>query len=119
MTDKALREALRQQVEKQTSMRLPSNFAYNTLQRITCEQKVRERKEKIAAILTIAACTILGIVVIVWFYGTALKSAIIVMYHQPEGIALLPAMTFCAVFFTLLNLYLRRKYTTAWRKTIV
>lgn len=119
MTDKALREALRQQVEKQTSMRLPSNFAYNTLQRITCEQKVRERKEKIAAILTIAACTILGIVVIVWFYGTALKSAIMVMYHQPEGIALLPAMTFCAVFFTLLNQYLRRKYTTAWRKTIV
>ena len=58
------------------------------------------------------ACTILGIVVIVWFYGTALKSAIMVMFHQPEGVALLPAMTFCAVFFMLLNLYLRRKYTT-------
>ena len=112
MTDKALREALRQQTEMQTSMRLPSNFAYNTLQRITREQKAREQREKIAAILTIAACTILGIVVILWFYGTTLKSAIMVMCHQPEGIALLPAMTFCAVFFTLLNLYLRRKYTT-------
>lgn len=109
MTDNALRKALTQQAEEHP-MLLPSNFAYTTLRRIEREQKARERREKIVAILTIAACTIVGIAAIVWFYGATLKSAIMVMLRQPEGLSILPAMTFCALFFSLFNLYLRRKF---------
>lgn len=114
MTDKALRKALIQQAEEQ-SMRLPSNFAYTTLRRIEQEQKAQERRERIAAIFTIAASAILGIAVIFWFYGASLKSAIMVMLHHSEGISIVPAMTICALFLTLFNLYLQRKFSARIR----
>ena len=57
--DKALREALRQQSGQH--MRLPSNFAYTTMRRIERERQTEEKREKLAAVITIAACCLLGV----------------------------------------------------------
>lgn len=109
MTDKALRQALHQQAE-QPSWQMPSNFAYTTMQRIAQKQKADERRERFVAFLSVAACAILGITVIVVFYGAALKTALLAMCRQTDALAVLPVMTFCAVFFALLNRYLRRRF---------
>ena len=66
MKDGALREALRQQSE-QRPMRLPSNFAYNTMRRIEKEQQAREWQKGVAATITIVACCLLGAGVMVFF----------------------------------------------------
>ena len=50
------------------------------------------------------------ITVIVVFYGAALKTALLAMCRQTDALAVLPVMTFCAVFFALLNRYLRRRF---------
>ena len=63
--DKALREALRQQSEQH--MRLPSNFAYTTMRRIERERQTEEKREKLAAVITIAACCLLGVGTMAYF----------------------------------------------------
>ena len=109
MTDRALHEALRQQSDQKT-MHLPSNFAYNTMRRIEKEQQAREWREKVVATITIAACCLLGIGAMAFFYGEALLRGFRTMLQQQEGISLLPGITFCFLFLATLNFFLRRHF---------
>ena len=109
MTDRALHEALRQQSEQKT-MHLPSNFAYNTMRRIEKEQQAREWRERVAAIITIAACCLLGVEAMIYYYGEALLQGFKSMLQQQEGISLVPGMAFCFLFLATLNFFLHRHY---------
>ena len=109
MKDRALQEALRQQSE-QRPMRLPSNFAYNTMRRIEKEQQAREWQERVVVTITIVVSFLLGVGVMVFFYGEALLRGIKSMLQQQEGISLLPGMTFCFLFLATLNYFLHRHY---------
>ena len=109
MKDRALQEALRQQSE-QRPMRLPSNFAFNTMRRIEKEQQAREWQERVVVTITIVASFLLGVGVMVFFYGEALLRGIKTMLQQQEGISLLPGMTFCFLFLATLNYFLHRHY---------
>ena len=110
MTDKALRKALSQQ-SKQMSTRLPSNFAYNTLRRIERERQVSERREQVAATITIAACCILGVGSMIFFYGDALLKGLASMAQQQEAFSMIPGIIFCCLFFAVFNLFLRRRFS--------
>lgn len=109
MTDRALHEALRQQSEQKT-MHLPSNFAYNTMRRIEREQQAREWRERLAAVITIAACCLLGVGAMIFYYGEALLVSFKSMIQQQEGISLLPGVAFCFLFLATLNFLLRRHF---------
>jgi len=109
MKDRALHEALRQQSEQKT-MHLPSNFAYNTMRRIEKEQQVHEWKEKVIATITITACCLLGVGVMIFYYGEVLLISFRSMLQQQEGISLLPGTAFCFLFLATLNFFLRRHY---------
>ena len=104
--DKALRQAL----TPAEPLTLPSNFAHVTLRRIERERKARERREQILAFVTVAACLLLGLAVIGYFYGATLLAAFQTMFRQSESLGLIPAIAFCCLFFALLNHYLRRRY---------
>lgn len=91
-------------------LKLPSNFAHVTLRRIERERLARERRERVIALVTVAACLLLGLVAIGYFYGAALLAAFQTMFHQSESFGLIPAIAFCFLFFALLNHYLRRRY---------
>ena len=108
--DKALREALRQQSEQH--MRLPSNFAYTTMRRIERERQTEEKREKLAAVITIASCCLLGVGTMAYFYGEALLGGLSSMLQQHEGFDVLPGLTFCCLFFALFNTYLRKKFAS-------
>ena len=108
MNDKALREVLHQQSEQQ--MHLPSNFAYNTMRRIEREQLAQEKRERIYAIITIVTCCVLGIGTMAYFYGETIISSLSSMIQQNEGLGMLPGMTFCLLFFALLNSWLRKRF---------
>ena len=109
MKDSALHKALRQQSEQRTT-HLPSNFAYNTMQRIEKEQQARELRESVVATITIAACCLLGIGAMAFFYGEALLRGFRSMLQQQEGISLLPGMVFCFLFLATLNFFLHRHF---------
>lgn len=109
MKDSALQKALRQQSEQQL-MHLPSNFAYNTLRRIEKEQQAREWRERVVVTIAIVVSFLLGVGIMVFFYGETLLWGIESMLQQQEGISLLPGMTFCFLFFATLNYFLRRHY---------
>ena len=108
--DKALREALRRQSEQH--MRLPSNFAYTTMRRIERERQAQEKHEKLAAVITIAACCLLGVGTMAYFYGEVLLDSLSSMLQQHEGFDVLPGLTFCCLFFALLNAYLRKRFAS-------
>lgn len=109
MTDRALHEALRQQ-EEQTSLRLPSNFAYTTMRRIEKEQRAREWKERVIAAITIGACCLLGVGAMLYYYSEALLQGFKTMIQHHEGISLLPGLVFCFLFLATLNLFLHRHF---------
>ena len=102
--------ALRQALTPTEPLKLSSNFAHVTLRRIEHERLVRERRERIVALVTVTACLLLGIAAIGFFYGAALLSAFQTMFRQSESFGLIPAIAFCFLFFALLNHYLRRHY---------
>ena len=102
--------ALRQALTPTEPLKLPSNFAYVTLRRIERERIARERRERVIALFTVAACLLLGLAAIGYFYGAALLAAFQTMTHQSESFGLIPAIAFCFLFFALLNHYLRRRY---------
>ena len=102
--------ALRQALTPPEPLKLPSNFAHVTLRRIERERLARERRERVVALVTVAACLLLGLAAIGYFYGAALLAAFQTMFHQSESFGLFPAIAFCFLFFALLNHYLRRRY---------
>ena len=102
--------ALRQALTSKEPLKLPSNFAHVTLRRIERERLARERRERVIALVTVAACLLLGLAVIGYFYGAALLAALQTMSRQSESFSLIPAIAFCCIFFALLNYYLRRRY---------
>lgn len=101
---------LRQTLTSTEPLKLPSNFVHVTLRRIERERLARERRERVIALVTVAACLLLGLTAIGYFYGVALLAAFQAMLHQSESFGLIPAIAFCFLFFALLNHYLRRKY---------
>ena len=109
MKDNALRTALRPQTE-QTNRRLPSNFAYNTLRRIEREQKARKHKEQVAMACAIVIITLMGLSALLYYYGETLLDSLLSISRQTEAIDMLPALTFCAIFLTVTNIILRRKF---------
>ena len=115
MKDNALRTALRQQAE-QTDKRLPSNFAYNTLRRIEREKKTREHKEQVAMACAIVIVTLMGLSALLYYYGEPLLDSLLSMSRQTEALDMLPALTFCAVFLTVTNIILRRKFMPVTQK---
>ena len=74
--------ALRQALTPTEPLKLSSNFAHVTLRRIERERLVRERRERIVALVTVTACLLLGIAAIGFFYGAALLSAFQTMCHR-------------------------------------
>ncbi len=109
-TPKRKDTVLRQALTPTEPLKLPSNFAHVTLRRIERERLARERRERVIALVTVAACLLLGLAAIGYFYGAALLAAFQTMFHQSESFGLIPAIAFCFLFFALLNHYLRRRY---------
>lgn len=109
MTHRALYEALRQQ-EEQTSLRLPSNFAYTTMRRIEKEQRARKCRERLVAAVTITACCLLGVGTLLYYYSVPLLQGFQIMMLQHESLSLLPGMVFCFLFLTALNIFLHRHF---------
>lgn len=103
--------ALRQALTPKEPLKLPSNFAHTTLRRIERERLERERRECVFALVTVAACLLLGLAAIGFFYGAVLLTAFQTMSRQSESFTFIPAIAFCFLFFALLNHYLRRRYT--------
>lgn len=107
MTDSALRKALRQQ-EEQNGRQLPTNFAFKTMKRIERECHEQEHREKTMAGIVMVACCLLGVGVMVFFFGQQLLNIFLSLIPQGEAFGIVPGMAFCFVFFALLNAYLRR-----------
>jgi hypothetical protein len=110
-------QALRQALTPIEPKRLPSNFAYTTLQRICHEQRKRERRQRIVDIAVIIAVSLFGVGPLVYAFGTMLWQSLAAMltsielcFRQPGALSLVLSTLFCLVFFTLLNHWLSRHY---------
>ncbi len=91
--------------------RLPSNFAYTTMQRIRREQREAERRQRIAAIACVVGISLLGIAALGYFFGKALLHSLIAAFSLPGDFSLVPPTLFCLVFFALLNSWLLRRHS--------
>jgi hypothetical protein len=95
--------------------RLPSNFAYTTMQRIRREQREAERRQRIVAIACIVGVSLLGLSIFGYFFGKSLLRSLIAAFSLPGNLSLVPPTLFCLVFFALLNHWLLRRYSTTQR----
>jgi formate hydrogenlyase subunit 3/multisubunit Na+/H+ antiporter MnhD subunit len=102
---------LHQALTPTTPKRLPSNFAYTTMQRIRREQREAERRQYIAAIACIATVSLLGLGTVSYFFGKAFLCSLIAFFSQPGDLSLVPPTLFCLAFFALLNSWLMRHYS--------
>ena len=105
--DNALRQAIGQAQEQ--PMRLPSNFAYQTLQRVRHERLARERRERRLSIATVVAVALLGIGTILYLFGPAILASV-----QESSWTILPTL-FCVSFLAALNSFLHRQFRNTSR----
>ena len=108
--DHALRQALAPLGKEGEPPRLPSNFAFTTLQRIRREQRQAERRQQRLAVAFVAGVALLGLVAIVIFCGATLRQLFLGVVHQPQSLALALPTLFCLTFFALLNHWLAKHY---------
>ena len=101
--------ALRQALTPIEPKRLPTNFAYTTMQRIRREQVEADRREQIIAIATIVTVSVLGIAVFVYFFGLKIWQSFRTTFIQSDTVALILSTLFCLTFFALLNHWLSKR----------
>lgn len=101
--------ALRQALTPIEPKRLPTNFAYKTMQRIHREQIEVDRREQIIAIATIVTVSVLGIAVFVYFFGLKIWQSFRTTFIQSDTVALILSTLFCLTFFALLNHWLAKR----------
>ena len=80
-------KALRQALTPIEPKRLPTNFAYKTMQRIRREQVEADRREQIIAIATIVTVSVLGIAVFVYFFGRKIWQSFRTTFIQSDTVA--------------------------------
>lgn len=100
--------AFRQALSSAEPKRLPSNFAYATMQRIHREQRKAERRQRIASIACVVVVSLLGLGIVGYFFGKTLLHSFIDIFSLPADLSLVPPTLFCLVFFALLNSWLLR-----------
>ena len=105
--DNALRRAISQAQEQ--PMRLPSNFAYQTLQRVRRERLARERRERRLSIAAVIAVALLGIGTILYLFGQAIVTSV-----RESSWTILPTL-FCMSFLAALNSILHRRFRNTSR----
>lgn len=98
--DDALRQAISQATEQ--PMRLPSNFAYQTLQRVHRERQARESRKRRLSIAAVVAVALLGTGTILYLFGQAIVTAL-----RESSWTILPTL-FCMSFLVVLNNILHR-----------
>ena len=108
--------ALRQALTPIEPKRLPTNFAYTTMQRIHREQVEAERRERIIALVTIVVVSVLGIVVFVYFFGLKIWQSFRTTYIQSDTAILILSTLFCLTFFALLNHWLAKRQARTFSK---
>lgn len=109
-------KALRQALTPIEPKRLPTNFAYSTMQRIRREQVEADRREQIIAIATIVTVSVLGIAVFVYFFGLKIWQSFRTTFIQSDTVALILSTLFCLTFFALLNHCLAKRQTRTYCK---
>lgn len=92
--------------------RLPSNFAYTTMNRIRREQREAEQRQRVIALVCIAGVTLLGLCTVGYFFGRAFLDWLRDAFSHSADLSLVPATLFCLIFFALLNGWLLRHYHT-------
>ena len=108
--------ALRQALTPIEPKRLPTNFAYTTMQRIRREQVEADRREQIIAIATIVTVSVLGTAVFVYFFGLKIWQSFRTTFIQSDTVALILSTLFCLTFFALLNHWLAKRQTRTYCK---
>ncbi|MBQ9525033.1 MAG: hypothetical protein IJR69_07925 [Bacteroidaceae bacterium] len=108
--------ALRQALTPIEPKRLPTNFAYSTMQRIHREQVEAERRERIIALVTIVVVSVLGIAVFVYFFGLKIWQSFRTTIIQSDAIVLILSTLFCLTFFALLNHWQAKRQTRTYCK---
>ena len=103
--------SLRQALTPTEPKRLPSNFAYTTMQRIRREQREAERRQHIISVVCIVAVSLLGIGTVAYIFGMPLLRSLIAAFSLPSDLSLVPPTLFCLVFFALLNSWLLRRHS--------
>ena len=109
-------QALRQALTPNEPKRLPTNFAYTTMQRIHREQVKADRREHIIALTTIVTVSVLGIAVFVYFFGLKIWQSFRAAFIQSDAVALILSTLFCLTFFALLNHWLAKNQTRTYYK---
>lgn len=109
--DTALRRAIGI-IEEERQFKLPSNFAYMTMKRIEAEKRRKARRYRIFSVVSTAAVSIAGIVVVAVLYGKEIALGIAGAFvNQPEFSGLIP-MLICLIFFATLNTILQKHFHT-------
>ena len=108
--------ALRQALTPIEPKRLPTTFAYTTMQRLHREQVEADRREQIIAIATITTVSVLGIAVFVYFFGPKIWQSFRTTFSQSDTVALILSTLFCLTFFALLNHWLAIRQTRTYCK---
>lgn len=108
--DIGLRMALKSKQEKKTA-KLPSNFAYKTMQRIADEQRQKERRNDMLIICSIIAVSLSGISAIVYLFGSDMLDAIkrTEMPQDSYSASSIIVISICMIFLLTLNLLLKSK----------
>lgn len=101
--------ALRQALTPTEPRRLPTNFAFTTMRRIHREQVEAERRERIIALVTIVAVSVLGIAVFGYFFGLKIWQSFRITFIQSDTAILILSTLFCLTFFALLNHWLSKR----------
>ena len=105
--DNALRQAIGQAQEQ--PMRLPSKFAYQTLQRVRHECLAREHRERRLSIADVVAVALLGIGTILYLFGQTIVTSV-----RESSWTIVPTL-FCISFLAALNSFLHRRFHKASR----
>jgi hypothetical protein len=105
--DKGLRMALSRRQEKH-QMRLPNNFAHQTVQRIVREEQERSRRNHILMIVSLAAVTVFGIATMIYFCGAAIVESFKTIKTPQGDVSTIITISVCLLFFGSLNLWLKR-----------
>lgn len=106
--DNALRQAVNNATEA-NKVKLPSNFAFTTMRRIEAERCRTARRNRITAIVSLAAMCSGGIATLVYLCADAIISNIKNMSHGDAPFACVVPMVICLSFFAVLNTILRKR----------
>lgn len=107
--DAALRRAIRNMTDE-SQTKLPSNFAFTTMQRIRTDRRRAEQRNRIIAIISLTMMCAAGIGTFLWLCADSIVSMFCRMAESPTGLSSAITTTVCLTFFSVLNAILRKRF---------